>query len=190
MASKKETNKKFYNAIKKYGWDCFVWEVIYRSKDYDHCLNVMEPYFIKEYDSFQNGLNSTVGGDRGPILIGKANGMFGKTHSEKVKKDFAERAKRTFFGKSYEKLLGFERAQKLKKLRSEKAKNKNNSRENNPRFDKNIYTFYNVETGNILNCNRYTFYKSYSINKGGVSDMINNGVTYNRWCVLYSDFNF
>ena len=54
---------KFYNAIKKYGWDNFEWEVIYQSKDRDHTLKVMESHFIQEYDSFINGYNSTLGGE-------------------------------------------------------------------------------------------------------------------------------
>lgn len=56
-------NYKFYNAIKKHGWDNFVWEVIYQSKDRDYTLKVMENYFIEHYDSFKNGYNSTLGGE-------------------------------------------------------------------------------------------------------------------------------
>jgi group I intron endonuclease len=58
-------NNKFYNAIRKHGWESFVWEVIYQSKDVTHTHDVMESYFIKEYDSYDNGYNSTSGGDGG-----------------------------------------------------------------------------------------------------------------------------
>jgi len=56
-------NQKLYYAIRKHGWSSFVWEVLYQSKDGEHCLNVMEPYFIKEYNSFENGYNLTFGGE-------------------------------------------------------------------------------------------------------------------------------
>jgi group I intron endonuclease len=59
----KNRNQKFYNALRKYGWDNFIWEVIYQSKDSTHCLNIMEPYFIKEYNSFNEGYNLTLGGE-------------------------------------------------------------------------------------------------------------------------------
>jgi len=54
---------KFYNAIKKYGWDSYVWEVIYQSIDGNHCLNNMESYFIAEYNTLSDGYNSTKGGE-------------------------------------------------------------------------------------------------------------------------------
>lgn len=56
-------NQKLYCAIRKYGWNNFTWEVIYQSKDGTHCLQVMESYFINEYDSFRNGYNLTLGGE-------------------------------------------------------------------------------------------------------------------------------
>ena len=56
-------NSKLYNAITKYGIDNFTWEPIYQSKDGEHCLSVMESYFINEYDSFNNGYNLTLGGE-------------------------------------------------------------------------------------------------------------------------------
>ena len=61
-------HKAFYNAIKKYGWDNFVWEAIYQSQDKEHTLKVMEPYFINQHRSWvgfkdSNGYNVTKGGD-------------------------------------------------------------------------------------------------------------------------------
>ena len=61
----KHAQFKFYNAIRKHGWDNFVWDIIYQSLDHDHCLDVMEQYFIDQYDSICNGYNSTRGGAGG-----------------------------------------------------------------------------------------------------------------------------
>ena len=184
--SQKNNNIKFYNAIKKYGWDSFVWNVIYQSKDGKHCLNVMEPHFITEYDSIKNGYNTTSGGNRGPILFGEMNGMFGKTHNDVNKKNNALAARKRFKGKSYEQLYGKEKSDQLKEKRSKNAKGKNHSHINNPRFDINQYKFYNIITGEIVKCDRWTFYNNYKINKGGVSTIINKGIIYNNWCVLYT----
>ena len=57
------TQSHFYNALRKYGWNNFDWELVYQSKDYEHTFHVMENYFIKKYDSFNNGYNMTMGGD-------------------------------------------------------------------------------------------------------------------------------
>jgi group I intron endonuclease len=61
-------SKAFYNAIKKYGWDSFLWEAIYQSLDYAHTLKEMEPFFIDKYRSWVgfedcNGYNTTKGGE-------------------------------------------------------------------------------------------------------------------------------
>ncbi len=72
---KQKKHFKFYRALRKYGWNNFIWEVIYQSKDGLHCLQVMESYFIKEYDSFNNGYNMTLGGEgtlgKEPVNKGK-----------------------------------------------------------------------------------------------------------------------
>ena len=85
----KHKDYKFYRALKKYGWDDFEWSLVYQSTDRDHTLNEMESYFIKQYDTFTNGYNMTVGGD-GSVLseeiierIRKAN--IGKKLSEETK---------------------------------------------------------------------------------------------------------
>lgn len=82
----------FHRAIRKYGWDSFQWEVIYQSLDGDHCLKEMENHFIKEYDSFNNGYNMTLGGEGTigycqPRMYGNTNPMvILRTHSGSFKK--------------------------------------------------------------------------------------------------------
>jgi len=72
----------FHKAIRKYGWQNFEWEIIYQSKDRDYTLNVMEKYFIKEYNSFgENGYNMTVGGE----------GTFGFKISDDTRKLLSEK---------------------------------------------------------------------------------------------------
>jgi group I intron endonuclease len=75
LKNSKSISNKFYNAIKKYGWENFIWETIYQSKDYEHTLTVMENYFITEHDSFKKGYNSTLGGD----------GVVGYSHTEETR---------------------------------------------------------------------------------------------------------
>lgn len=103
----------FYYAIRKYGWENFTSEIIYQSLDQDHCHNVMEEHFIREYRSHVDeghGYNQSYGGDgqrgydartrwklgsanrgkkRGPISeetkrkIGEANSKKRRTEAEK-----------------------------------------------------------------------------------------------------------
>lgn len=58
-----DSNTKFYNAIKKYGWENFAWEVIEESNEWTQDeLNAKEQYYIELYDSIQNGYNTLIGG--------------------------------------------------------------------------------------------------------------------------------
>ncbi len=57
----KKDGNRFHRALIKYGRNNFVWELLYQSTDKYHTLNIMEPYFIKEYDSFLNGYNDNNG---------------------------------------------------------------------------------------------------------------------------------
>jgi group I intron endonuclease len=77
---KKGVKSKLYGAMKKYGYDNFIFDVVYQSKEKEHTLNVMENYFIHEYDSFNHGYNLTLGGDGGNTVFDK------KLHSERTKK--------------------------------------------------------------------------------------------------------
>lgn len=82
-SSSKNQDGKFYSAIRKYGWNNFEWSILYQSKDRDHCLGEMETYFIKEYNSFNSGYNSTLGGE----------GSFGLKHTEETKRRISEKNK-------------------------------------------------------------------------------------------------
>lgn len=98
----KKLNLLFYDAIKKYGWDNFHWEIIYQSLDGPHTLNVMENHFINEYRSFYgfsdcNGYNMTLGGEGVLGLSGEKSPWFNRKHSEHTKKILSEKLK----GKSH-----------------------------------------------------------------------------------------
>jgi len=120
---KSESNSPFafHKAIRKYGWDNFEWEVIYESWDHEHCLTVMEPHFISEYNSFgENGYNMDNGGKKGMlglkrkplteeqkknISIGtKKNALKGKDHpmyGTKANENFIMSSKTSMLGKKH-----------------------------------------------------------------------------------------
>lgn len=56
----------FANAINKYGIDGFVWEII--ESEIPNCkLNEREVFYIRKLNSYNNGYNSTEGGDFNPM---------------------------------------------------------------------------------------------------------------------------
>ena len=93
---KTDYKSKLYNSMKKYGQENFTIELI------EECdLNVIyetEKKYIKQYDSYNNGLNSTIGGE----------GCLGYTHSPEKKVKISESLKNgnSHKGKTYEELYG------------------------------------------------------------------------------------
>lgn len=67
LSRKEYKNSKFYNAIRKYGFDSIIWEVV-EDDVLDENINNLEIELIKKFDSYKNGLNSTTGGDGGYTL--------------------------------------------------------------------------------------------------------------------------
>lgn len=72
-------NSQFHQAVRKYGWDNFEYEIIAELTPDEYTkdgLNALERYFIKYYNSFHNGYNATEGGDANPLQTkkGSANG--------------------------------------------------------------------------------------------------------------------
>jgi len=64
--AERDSSTAFHCAIRKWGWDNFVWSVIYSSNEKDHTKNIMEEYFIRNHKTHvndKNGYNMTYGGD-------------------------------------------------------------------------------------------------------------------------------
>ena len=94
-------NTKFCRAIRKHGWNNFEWEILYDSIPVNS-LNYTERLAILFYDTYNNGYNSTLGGEdnnmsdiesRNKIsktlkeyYLNKPNSMSGKIHTEKARK--------------------------------------------------------------------------------------------------------
>lgn len=55
-------NNKFYNAIRKYGYENFTYEVIEECDKAQEVLDDRERYWIEYYNSYYDGYNSTKGG--------------------------------------------------------------------------------------------------------------------------------
>lgn len=92
----KNYNTKLYNSMRKYGKENFIITLI-EECDIESMYD-REKYYIKEYDTYNNGLNSTLGGD----------GCLGYTHSEEIRKKISENIKNgdSHKGKTYDELYG------------------------------------------------------------------------------------
>lgn len=53
--------KKFYNAIKKYGWENFQHNIL-KENICEETASYWEKYYIEEFNSYYNGYNATEGG--------------------------------------------------------------------------------------------------------------------------------
>lgn len=78
-------NSYFYNAIRKYGWNCFTYTVLYRvyihdKKKLDKKLLQLEVFMIKLFNTNKVGYNMTNGGE----------GCAGRIVTEEVKARFKE----------------------------------------------------------------------------------------------------
>ncbi len=59
----KDYNTKFYRALRKYGFESFNFEILELIEDVSK-LNEREAHWIKTFDSFKNGYNSNLGGEK------------------------------------------------------------------------------------------------------------------------------
>ena len=68
---KKNENVHFHNALKKYGLNNFMWTILCYSSDKE-ALDKAEIYWIKDYNTMENGYNHQAGGYNGrPSLIAR-----------------------------------------------------------------------------------------------------------------------
>lgn len=85
------TEKIFYNACKKYGFENFKIQILKTDIKDRELLNFIEVLYIDKYrtQDTKYGYNMTSGGD-GNSLFGEANGMYGKKHSEEARQKMRE----------------------------------------------------------------------------------------------------
>lgn len=83
-------NNHFYNAIRKYGIENFELEILENNVAEDK-LDELEIYYIKKYDSYNNGYNSTIGGHgvhgivfTDEVLQKKSNSMKAKWKNKNI----------------------------------------------------------------------------------------------------------
>ena len=128
-AYKRNLNYKFHNALRKYGWNSFIWEILEEVDSIN--ANDRETFWISKFKSKDCGYNMTDGGDRGTLgrkcteetkrkisiantgkiwsedelkrlsfaVKGKKNGMYGKKHTEKSKRIMSIKASIKYRGK-------------------------------------------------------------------------------------------
>lgn len=92
---------KFYNAVRKYGWDNFDFDIIAQVeedtlKKVCDVLDDLEVKFIEEYDSFYHGYNSTKGGHcyRGKEVSEEFREYCrNRTYSDETRKKMSEAAR-------------------------------------------------------------------------------------------------
>ena len=95
-------DKALYHAIRKYGWDSFVWVVVYQSWDKNHTKCVMEPYFIQALNSHidhGHGYNMTAGGDGANDISQKSRNAMGWSRGIKLGNYTEDRCKSISEGK-------------------------------------------------------------------------------------------
>ena len=122
---------KFDQARKDYGIDTFIYSVLCKIEDDDEKqlkdrLNELEIYYIKKFDSFNNGYNSTEGGLSGSL-------------SEETKSKISESLKgRPMSELTYQKLCltGYIHTEESKKKIGDKAKERYQDLTNHPMYGK------------------------------------------------------
>ena len=76
-----QKNIHFYNAIRKYGKDCWTIEIIEEVKNVD-LLDEREIFWIAHFNTFNNGYNSTTGGDGGYNFSKEARRNMSLNHAD------------------------------------------------------------------------------------------------------------
>jgi group I intron endonuclease len=80
LKDSRKRNNKFHNALRKYGIENFVWEILYDNIPLEH-LEIAEICAIYTYDTFYTGYNSTSGGE------------FKKIYSEETRQKISQAGK-------------------------------------------------------------------------------------------------
>ena len=78
-------DSKFPRALKKYSKNDWEWKILYNNAPREY-LSAMERWVVANYDTYNCGYNSTIGGE---TSYGEFNSFYGKRHSDETKKHWS-----------------------------------------------------------------------------------------------------
>ena len=93
------SGKKWNKLIQQYPkseWHNLIKREIIEWAESPCLLSILEFYWVDKLKAIEKGANLTPGGGYFPVLVGEANGMFGKHHSEETKYKLSEAAKQGY----------------------------------------------------------------------------------------------
>jgi group I intron endonuclease len=111
---KNNIKTKFYSAVKKYGWDGFIFGIVEECEE--SYLDVREMYYIEKYNTLNEGYNMTSGGDGGKTWV----------MPEEIRKKYSERMK------------GFKHTEEAKKKISDANKGRKMSEESKRKLSQKL----------------------------------------------------
>ena len=116
---RRNTCPKLYNAMRSYGIDNFIFELIVEYETEQEALNG-EEFFIEKYNTVENGMNVLTGGQF--QIVGENNPMFGQGHKIAGEKNgmYGRSGElNPFFGKEHSKELKIQLSQKFSEFTDE-----------------------------------------------------------------------
>lgn len=156
----------FGRAIRKYGWENFVVEILERNIS-SEVINQREVYWIEFYNSFTNGYNSTSGGEGGNTYLKK---------TEEEMREIKEKISKKNSGKNN----GIAKNPHL-------VRGKNNGMYGKRPPNAKITNLINIETGEIKEFDRCVLAANFLGYKGGniITKMLKNkDLVVNGWKLL------
>jgi hypothetical protein len=144
---KSEKYKAFHEAIRKYGFNNFIWEILEECKTKNDLCN-REIFYIKYFNSYigfdnSNGYNMTLGGERYSYNL--------KDHP--YENEIRNKLSNIRKGKTYEEIFGKDESIRLKQLRSIQMKNREVSdytRKKTKNINRKLYFIINIITKEYL----------------------------------------
>lgn len=152
LSKNTKSNSKLYNAIRKYGFDNIVKEILEENPDDNYTLTVLEDYYIKKFNTIEDGYNSVEGGGKFPVYYGKDNYGYSRK------------------GRKIEEFFTPEQVEKTKRLSSiaNSGKNNNKARKLNLISPDGISYIIHGELKTFCNEHNLSFSKMYSLlDRGG-----------------------
>jgi group I intron endonuclease len=185
LALNQNSQTKFHKSIREFGWDNYVFEIIYQSKenvpsDESYTLTVMEDYFIRENNTIVDGYNQAQGGAGFPVMRGEEHPFFGKSHEEIFGKERSDEIK--------EKLRKNQTGPNNVVYRPEVRKKFDGLA--NPAADQTIYKWENLKTKEKVFATRYEMCIGYNLDNRNVQRLFDNQGKINRYGRYHSVNNW